>query len=525
MKHHRAGDGERILAVFIDFENLALGFGGRRDRFQIEKVLERLVEKGKIVAKKAYADWSRFGGYAGSLHEAAIELIEIPKRSLTGKNSADIRLVVDAIDLAYSKDHIDTFVVVSGDSDFSPLVSKLKELGKHVIGLGLVEATSNLLRDNCDEFIYYEDLDRPAIAPLSENAMLPEAKRKVFALLLDSLVALRRENKDQIFSSMVKDTMKRKKPSFNEEYHGYRTFSDLLEDAQRYSLIEIEKHKTSGTYVVIRFGGEIRSPIATMLPTAPPLAIHGSRGRQPEPPRQLEATPRQLEVPPRHLEVPPRQLEAPPRQPQGRPAGPAEYDRREDDHPPLRGPQIARPPLTLPPPVQPQQFRPATPAPPPPPVRPPVQPQPQSAPAARQSRPQDDDDEDDEDTPKLGRSLIDDVDTFDDDLDEVPSYAPGGSAARTPTRPGTAASKPTTAPAKKVVPKPKAPAAEPRKVVAVPKLAAEPVKKVTRPAAPVAAVVPPPPPPPPPPPVVAPKPPPVKKPVVEEDSFGAGLDD
>ena len=159
MKSNRA-DGERILAVFIDFENIGLGFGGRRDRFSIEKVLERLVEKGKIVAKKAYADWSRFAQYTASLHEAAIELVEIPKRSQTGKNSADIRMCVDAMDLAYSKDHIDTFVIVSGDSDFSPLVSKLKELGKHVIGLGLADATSDLLRDNCDEFIYYEDLDR-----------------------------------------------------------------------------------------------------------------------------------------------------------------------------------------------------------------------------------------------------------------------------------------------------------------------------------------------------------------------------
>src|SRR5271155_6191176 len=236
-------DGERSLAVFIDFENLALGFQGRRDRFDRRRVLERLVEKGKIVAKKAYCDWSRFGTYTGPLHEAAIELIEIPKRSQTGKNSADIRLVVDAIDLAYSKDHIDTFVIVSGDSDFSPLVSKLKELGKHVIGLGLVDATSDLLRDNCDEFIYYEDLDRAPIIPVAVNELIPERKRKVFAMLLDSLLALRRENKEVIYSSMVKDTMKRKKPSFNEEYYGFRTFSELLEDAQKDGLVEIEKHK------------------------------------------------------------------------------------------------------------------------------------------------------------------------------------------------------------------------------------------------------------------------------------------
>src|SRR5437867_446802 len=149
------------LAIFIDFENLALGFQGKRKRkFEIRRVLERLVEKGKVVVKKAYADWSRFAEYTHALHEEGIELIEIPKRFQTGKNSADIRLCVDAMDLAWSKDHITTFVVVSGDSDFSPLVSKLKENGKHVIGLGMKESTSDMLRDSCDEFIYYEDLER-----------------------------------------------------------------------------------------------------------------------------------------------------------------------------------------------------------------------------------------------------------------------------------------------------------------------------------------------------------------------------
>src|SRR2546426_5453332 len=169
-------DGERSLAVFIDFENLALGFQGRRDRFDIERVLERLVEKGKIVAKKAYADWGRFGLYTASLHEAAIELIEIPRRNQTGKNSADIRLCVDAMDLAYSKEHIDTFVIVSGDSDFSPLVSKLKELGKHVIGTGMQPSTSELLRDNCDEFIYYEDLGDTSADVADLDSHLPETK-------------------------------------------------------------------------------------------------------------------------------------------------------------------------------------------------------------------------------------------------------------------------------------------------------------------------------------------------------------
>lgn len=273
------GEGERNLAIFIDFENVGLGFVGRRDRFEIGKVLERMVEKGKIVAKKAYADWSRFADYTRPLHEAAIELIEIPRRSQTGKNSADIRLVVDAIDLAYSKDHIDTFVIVSGDSDFSPLVSKLKELGKHVIGLGLADATSDLLRDNCDEFIYYEDLDRAPIIPIETDQKLPEQKRKVFKLLLDSLLALRRENKELILSSMVKDTMKRKKPSFNEGYYGYRTFSELLEDAAREGLLTLEKHKNSGMYVVTRFGLEMQNALPARS-QAPPGSAQVARSEE-----------------------------------------------------------------------------------------------------------------------------------------------------------------------------------------------------------------------------------------------------
>ncbi len=247
----------RTLAIFIDFENLALGL---KNRFDIESVLKRLVEKGKIVVKKAYADWSRFPQYTALLHEAAIELIEIPKRGQTGKNSADIRLCVDAMDMAYSKDHISTFVILSGDSDFSPLVSKLKENGKHVIGLGVQASTSDLLRDNCDEFIYYEDLDKSKPASTDIPESMPEKKRKVFELLLESLSALRRENKEILWGSMIKDTMKRKRPSFNEAYYGYRTFSELLEDAQREGLLELEIDKRSRTYVVARFGPEPKTP-------------------------------------------------------------------------------------------------------------------------------------------------------------------------------------------------------------------------------------------------------------------------
>lgn len=290
-------ENDSSLAVFIDFENLALGFQNRRDRFDIGRVLERLVEKGKIVVKKAYADWSRFGAYTQALHEAAIELIEIPKRAQSGKNSADIRLVVDAIDMAYSKEHIDTFVIVSGDSDFSPLVSKLKENGKHVIGLGMQDSTSELLRDNCDEFIYYEDLGKsPTLTPNLPSG-LSETKRKAFALLMESLLALRRENKERLGASMVKDTMKRKKPSFNETYHGYRTFSELLLDAQKEGLLELAIDERSRTYVVTRFGAELQQPAAAVLPALRkrrrrrPRPRNGARTRAAEPPAAPESPP------------------------------------------------------------------------------------------------------------------------------------------------------------------------------------------------------------------------------------------
>ena len=257
-------DRERNLAVFVDLENLAMGFQNQRKaKFEIQKVLERLVEKGKLIVKKAYADWSRYQAYTAPFHEAAIELIEIPKRSQTGKNSADIRLVVDAMDLAWSKAHVDTFVIVSGDSDFSPLVSKLKENGKHVIGLGMKGSTSELLRDNCDEFIYYEDLERQEQDDqqmvTSLDAALPERKREVFALLIEACNALRRENHEVIYASMIKDTMKRKKPSFDESFYGFRSFTHLLEDADDSGLVDIERNPKSGTYVVTRFG-ERESP-------------------------------------------------------------------------------------------------------------------------------------------------------------------------------------------------------------------------------------------------------------------------
>jgi len=246
-------DTERTLAVFIDFENLAIGFKRRRDDFSIGKILERLVEKGKIIVKKAYADWGEYSKYTRPMHESAIELIEIPRRNMTGKNSADIRLAVDAMDLAWSKQHVDTFVIVSGDSDFSPLVSKLKENGKHVIGIGMKDSTSDLLAGNCDEFIYYEDLERqPTATPaIAIDGNVSKDKRELFELLLESIAALIRENKDPIFASMVKDTIQRKRPAFNESAYGYRSFSQLLEDAEKLGYLKLRRDRKAGwSYVV-----------------------------------------------------------------------------------------------------------------------------------------------------------------------------------------------------------------------------------------------------------------------------------
>lgn len=241
---------EQRLSIFIDFENIALGArDAKYKKFDIHLVLQRLIEKGRIVYKKAYADWTRYQEYKREFHEAAIELIDIPQRNYTGKNSADIRMVVDAMDLATSKGHITTFVICSGDSDFSPLVSKLKENDKSVIGVGVKNSTSELLITNCDEFIFYEDLVRETRElPSIEN--LPEKKRELFRLMLDSIQALQRENYDVIWGSMIKQTMQRKQPYFNETYYGYKSFSELLEDAQRLGIVSMKKDAKSGGYVI-----------------------------------------------------------------------------------------------------------------------------------------------------------------------------------------------------------------------------------------------------------------------------------
>ncbi|MEO6323625.1 MAG: NYN domain-containing protein [Thermoanaerobaculia bacterium] len=245
---------EQRLALFIDIDNVVIGL---RDtghaKFDVKLLVSRLLEKGKIVIKRAYADWSRYAEYKRAFHESAFELIEIPQHRMTGKNSADIRMVVDAMDLASNKEHINVFVIGSGDSDFSPLVSKLKENNKQVLGFGVKGSTSELLIENCDEFLYYEDLVRekskvPTVSGVSEKAA------EAFALLVDSMLALTRENKEVLWGSMVKQTMQRKNPSFNESYYGFRAFSDLLEAAENQKLIVLKRDAKSGSYIIAGFG-------------------------------------------------------------------------------------------------------------------------------------------------------------------------------------------------------------------------------------------------------------------------------
>jgi uncharacterized protein (TIGR00288 family) len=244
---------ERKIAVFCDFENIALGVRDSEiSKFDIGLILERLLEKGKIIVKKAYADWERYSDYKRPLHEAAIELIDIPQKFYSGKNSADIKMVVDAMDMSYAKEHLDTFVILSGDSDFSPLVSKLKENNKYVIGIGVKNSSSNLLVDNCDEFIYYEDIWRDAQKGPKLDG-LSKKTAEAFSLMVESIQALVRENKDVLWGSMIKQTMQRKKPSFNEGYYGYSTFSELLEDAERKNIVKLKKDQRSGTYIVTGF--------------------------------------------------------------------------------------------------------------------------------------------------------------------------------------------------------------------------------------------------------------------------------
>jgi len=275
------------MAVFCDFENVALGVrDANYEKFDIRPVLERLLLKGSIVVKKSYCDWDRYKAFKAPMHEANFELIEIPHVRQSGKNSADIRLVVDALDLCYTKSHVNTFVIISGDSDFSPLVSKLRENAKQVIGVGVKQSTSDLLVANCDEFIFYDDLvreQRRTAAKRDERKAQPQSRRsnasasddkrkeelearKVQALdmVVETFDALVSERGDtgKIWASLLKDTLKRRRPDFSETYYGFRTFGNLLEEAQTRGLFEFGRDEKSGTYVYRSAGAPSLAPIA-----------------------------------------------------------------------------------------------------------------------------------------------------------------------------------------------------------------------------------------------------------------------
>jgi uncharacterized LabA/DUF88 family protein len=265
------------MALFCDFENVALGVrDANYEKFDIEKVLERLLLKGSIVVKKAYCDWERYKAFKAPMHEASFELIEIPHVRQSGKNSADIRLVVDALDLCYTKSHVDTFVIISGDSDFSPLVSKLRENAKIVIGVGVKNSSSDLLIANCDEFIYYDDLVRqkrkapakkratktaaaaasseaaPAETTTAKKTSDEERRQEAMELVVGTIEALiaERGDEERIWGSMVKQALRRRKPGFNETFYGFRSFNELLEDAAQHALLMLERDDKSGGYRV-----------------------------------------------------------------------------------------------------------------------------------------------------------------------------------------------------------------------------------------------------------------------------------
>ena len=257
----------KSLALFCDFENIALGVRDANfSRFEIKEVLERLLVKGNIVVKKAYCDWERYKDFKRDMHEASFELIEIPHLRQSGKNSADIRMVVDALDLCYTKAHVDTFVIISGDSDFSPLVSKLRENNKEVIGVGVKNSTSDLLIANCDEFIYYEDVIRVSEGrkPRKKKVVRKEAEdkpasngkeareEKAFELVLETIDDLNSERgeEDKLWGSMVKQALKRRNPGFNESYHGFGSFGKLLEEMASRGLLTMDHDQKSGGYII-----------------------------------------------------------------------------------------------------------------------------------------------------------------------------------------------------------------------------------------------------------------------------------
>ena len=242
------------IAVFIDYENLALGVQGmRKGGFKIELVLRRLLEKGRIVYKRAYCDWGRYRNAVRDFHMQGVEMIDIPQSKVSGKNSADIRMVVDALDLSYQKDHIDSFALLSGDSDFSPLVAKLKENDKRVIGCGVKNSTSDLLISSCDEFIYYDDLIREAekrkTTKPPARSSVKEKKQEATERIVEIVRSLERDY-DTVWGSMVKQAIRRVFPSFNEQYYGYGTFADVLEDVEKSGGIELDYDEKRGNFIV-----------------------------------------------------------------------------------------------------------------------------------------------------------------------------------------------------------------------------------------------------------------------------------
>jgi uncharacterized protein (TIGR00288 family) len=253
-----ASSDEPLIGVFIDFENLAIGARAMKaGGFQIDLVLKRLLEKGRIVFKRAYCDWSNYQDAVRIFHGQGVELIDIPQTRMSGKNSADIRMVVDALDLCYAKGHIDIFALVSGDSDFSPLVSKLKENNKRVIGCGVKSSTSDLLIANCDEFIYYDDLIRVAKKPKPaprKGKTEGDKRDEAFDHVLEVLASIEQDY-DTLWGSTLKQAIRRVYPGFNEGYYGYRTFSDLLEDLEAEKLIALDYDESRGNYMVRRKKG------------------------------------------------------------------------------------------------------------------------------------------------------------------------------------------------------------------------------------------------------------------------------
>jgi uncharacterized protein (TIGR00288 family) len=244
---------EPLIAVFVDFENLAIGVRDMKwGDFQVDLVLKRLLEKGRLVYKRAYCDWSHYREVMRGFHAHGIEMIDIPQTRASGKNSADIHMVVDALDLCHSKEHIDTFALLSGDSDFSPLVSKLKENEKRVIGCGVKSSTSERLISNCDEFIYYDDLVRTAQKKRPTERKGDREKDKKIEIMerLVEIVASLEVDYEPLWGSMVKQAIRRVYPGFNESYYGYRSFTDLLKEAEDLGYIDLDYDESRGNYVV-----------------------------------------------------------------------------------------------------------------------------------------------------------------------------------------------------------------------------------------------------------------------------------